>query len=302
MTPKIEFVDTRDFARGVRELMTVQKKSARQLLFEQGRLFVRDAISLTPPMGRHAFNESDRVQRIMGETATRRDVGKVFKPIEKLPILQEPQNPELALAIAIAAGIKGQSTKATQRAEQVVVFDKSTGKQRIVKTRTSRRKVLRQARGASLTNLRAILARAGLSWKVDETPDPSLHRSARNRLGRVKRARPTYILNEPARARYEREVVSHVGKTKSGWLRAADALKVNVPQWIRRHSGKVAGIFIDEAFKSKASITIGNLVDYAESFLQIRIIENALSRRTEAMRQRADHIIRGNLRAANRRR
>lgn len=297
MKPTIA-VDTRDFSRGVAAVMAAKKQSAKQVIYTQGRLFVQDAIRLTPPFGRAAFTESFRIQRVVGENAVRRDVRKVFKPIEELPVIANPQNEQLGLAIALAAGVTGTRVNAITRNRNSVQLDPKNGKQTVIRTKTSMHKVLRRA-GASLSTLQKLLDRAGLTYKVAETVDPSLHKSARNYRGRVRKVAPTYLTKTSSLNRYEREVVGHVGKTKSGWMKAAEALKVAVPAWIGRHAGKVTGLFLDETEKTKASITIGNLVTYSNSFFELRIIQSALARRVQAMHQHANHVIRGNLRKLN---
>lgn len=71
----------------------------------------------------------------------------------------------------------------------------------------------------------------------------SSHLQNRNRYGRVRRK----VLNQVAFLtdwqRYTRTVKSRVGFARAGWLRAAEAVGLPMPNWVRRHAGYARGGF-----------------------------------------------------------
>lgn len=95
-------LDASGFRAAAIRLREVKNVTVKKLIQDQARLFVRDAIKLTPPFGGHAISESFSVQRKVGEKAVARDVGRVFKSKASLKILANPKNPILAAALAKA--------------------------------------------------------------------------------------------------------------------------------------------------------------------------------------------------------
>lgn len=145
----------------------------------------------------------------------------------------------------------------------------------------------------------AILVRLGFS-SIRVEPDATEHDQARDRRGQVnRRQRPTIILHVASVKKYIKAQLAHVGKTKAGWLLAANALGVPVPQWIRRHGGATPGLFRDETpNSSNPSITIGNLVIYGDGFQDLRIVQTALQLRTKAMKTQTEKILQAEIRKA----
>lgn len=77
----------------------------------------------------------------------------------------------------------------------------------------------------------------------DSSAIKASHLQNRNRYGRVRRK----VLNQVAFfsdwESYTRTVKSRVGLARAGWLRAAEAVGLPMPNWVRRHSGYARGGF-----------------------------------------------------------
>lgn len=82
----------------------------------------------------------------------------------------------------------------------------------------------------------------GRYWIV-KTFDKNDHISRRNRYGRVRRKSFVMTTDRTAYNRYVREVKGRVGYAKSGWLKAAEAVGLPLPSWVRRHAGYAKGGF-----------------------------------------------------------
>jgi hypothetical protein len=160
--------------------------------------------------------------------------------------------------------------------------------------------IQKAVRRKDVAGLQIILQRIGPQVKVLLQPDPALHASARGHRGRVRKGhQPALILDVRALKRYQAEKESHVGKTKAGWLPAAEALRVGgIPQWIKAHSGATAGLVRIERTRSGFFITVGNLVPYSGDFGPLRIIESVIGHRVRAMRIQAEKIVEAQLRKA----
>lgn len=257
MTPTISF-DRNAFAEVSRRLLAVKRVTVERHILDQARLLGRDLIRLTPPFNQHAITESFNVQRRTGESAVRRDIGRVFQPISNLAILKKSG----------ASKLKRSFERALERRD--------------------------------LRALRAMLESAGFQVELVETVEPERHEAARGATGRVRKGhRPAYVLDERALKRYVEAKVRDVGKTKAGWLAAADALNVpGIPQWIRRHAGATPGLIRFERGPADFAVVLGNLVAYAGEFAGLNIVQAALDHRLRAMRLQTERILEAGLRKA----
>lgn len=247
------------------EFIAETGREAGQVVRDQARLLVRDLIAATPPFGKHTFDrreESYNDQRKIGEKAVERDIRKKFISLRQF-IDERVTKPELKEALAAAGGLgvsqkTGKGTFSTRRANPAAV--------------------------------EAILANLGIEMKAVLVPDPADHKRARTRKGRVHRPRQVVILQEKALDRYVREVQSHVGKSKAGWMSAALGLGVKaIPNWIRQHL--TPGLFEDQSnSKESPSITVGNLVPWAGDFDQ-RPFDAATENRVRSMRTQLAKIV-----------
>lgn len=123
-----------------------------------------------------------------------------------------------------------------------------------------------------------------------------VHKRSLNKRGHYMRGNSYFVLRENSVKQYIRQEQSHVGRAKAGWARAAAGLGEKLPNWITRHSEP--GLFIDDtANGDKPSVTIGNLVDYAQQFEgQLNIVQAALQNRVRSMRTQTEKILEHNLR------
>ena len=251
-------LDMTQFRRAAQRLLAVKRITIEKLISDQARLFVRDAIKLTPPFGPNAITESYAAQRRIGEAAVRRDIGKVFQPLTGLNILRHPRNARLGEALQSAA------------------------------------------RSGDLATVILLLERAGLHVRVVQAADPGLHRAARTQRGRVRfSGPPLVVMDARGLKKFIESQVSQVGKTKGGWLAAADALGVTgIPAWITRHKGQIAGLIQFDRRPDYFAITIGNLVQWSSDVAQTGVLQAALENRTRAMNTQAEILLKRELERA----
>jgi hypothetical protein len=88
-------IDTSGMKEAMNATSVIMRKEPREVLFQQGRLTVFDAAKFTPPMGGDGdgpVKESWSAQRKVGQTAVKRDIERVFKPISKVHAFEEIKN------------------------------------------------------------------------------------------------------------------------------------------------------------------------------------------------------------------
>lgn len=233
MTPTVS-LDVARLNEDLRAFVASTGRDLAQAIRDQARLLTRDLIGGTPPFGKHAFRrssnefgagESYNEQRKIGEAAVRRDVRKVFQPFKQY---------------AAFIGKKFNNPKLEQY-------------------------LLKLGRQSDTQQLERIFKKWMWHPKIKTTATRPDHIKRRDRRGRVKRATNTFILDERSRVNYEKQAISHVGKAKAGWVKAAQALGLSsIPNWITRHSSP--GLFQDSTTDlTHPSVMIGNLVDYANA-------------------------------------
>jgi hypothetical protein len=235
-------VDTRGFERDLRKIMALTKKSAEEAIRQQSKLLVQDCIKMTPPFAGQSMegvtNQSYAQQREAGRSAVTRDIKRLFVVGANLPEAREPWA----------------------------------------------RKALEKWKDAGNSEaLNKILSRMKVSYMVAHEGDSlaTLHAENRNkRTGRVfKKARVLLLgssrANIAAINRYVKEACKHVGKAKSGWVKAANALGLKrVPKWITGAEGQ--GIFSESFTNGKAEVIVGNGVPYIQaSGRDLKVIEKA---------------------------
>ena len=169
-----------------------------------------------------------------------RDIRKVFVPLRVLADNISKENPKLGLALLMAGGI-ATSNITTRKAR----FSKAS---------------------VDMDALDAIFRNMGMEGRVIRYANGDLHEQARGRKGRVKRATPYFVVSEKSIDNYIKIKKAHVGRAKSGWVKAAAGLGLALPNWIRRHL--TPGVYRDNtgANNPEASITVGNLVSFAGDF------------------------------------
>jgi len=124
------------------------------------------------------------------------------------------------------------------------------------------------------------------------------HQKRRGRNGRVKGNKPTVRITEadiPKVLAYIKVQQSHVGLLAAGFKPAADALKVSLPAWIRRHGKTLGSIRIHRAIGSYG-ITITNSAKHGRANDLQRRIRFVLQ--SDKRKKRLAHRIRAEIRVA----
>ena len=232
MTPKVS-ININELNANLRRYIEASGKDCAEAVKDEARLFVVALMRATPPFGNHTFtqrgenSESWNDQRKIGEGAVVRDMGRAFQEFNKLAIIAKPENPKLA--------------------EQLQKY----------------------SRRGMADKIEEVLGKLHFRNKVEVQATAEMHDNQRTKRGRVAKGTiRTIILRAQTLARLLKSRLADVGKAKAGWLLAANALGAKgIPNWIRRHAGATAGLFEDNTGnKSAPSITMGNLIEYAEQF------------------------------------
>ena len=131
--------------------------------------------------------------------------------------------------------------------------------------------------------------------KDAETNLAAVHRSNRNRLGRV----PRKVDKVPAKglAQYRRKVLALVGKQAAGWKAAAIKLGAKLPAWIARHDR--AGYINYKQQGSRGVLELANAGVYARARGSIeRRLKAVLAKRAGAINRRVDYFLKQNAKAS----
>jgi hypothetical protein len=241
------------FSREANKLSLLKKEVSQKTLKGEGKLFVRDCIAMTPPIGPHPIQEfsNSQGQRRRGEKAVSRDIDKQFASAKSLKILTNPQNKKLDHDL-----------------EKAIKYGR-------------------------IAEVEAILKSVGLNFTdhVALEATEEYHKANRDSRGRVKGFRQ-FILRTQSIERVRKKAIEDVGEAKGAWCKAAAALGLALPNWITRHSGG-PGLYQDNSDDQlNPSITIGNLIDWAQQFEgRIGIVESALQLRVSSMKKRIEILI-----------
>ncbi|NBR87388.1 MAG: hypothetical protein EB141_13345 [Verrucomicrobia bacterium] len=201
---------------------------------EAGRVLRVEGRRVLQEVMRHTYPES----RQQGENKVRGDLAKVFLPV----------GPE-----SVTMGRRSQKKSA---ADYVPLWTVKTGK---------------------------LYATAHANFKPDasESEMSAIHKSKRNSRGSVRNFAPKLAAATPKRTmvnrivvrrttfnRYQRAVLTHVGKLRAGWAKGLQACGVTPPNWILRNATPDAGYVIDKLGKGDApSLTVANTSAGAASML-----------------------------------
>jgi hypothetical protein len=145
------------------------------------------------------------------------------------------------------------------------------------------------ARREEITKIQTVLKRLKLKGTVIEAPTEAIHNKLRNRRGRVSRAR-NLVLRRGTVKPFIKMKQALVGTAKSGWAKACAALGVSLPAWIREKSGP--GVYDARLTGPAPQITVGDTVGYIqEAGARLTVIQRALNRRAESMRNQIDKVM-----------
>jgi hypothetical protein len=220
--------------------------------------FIKDIVAITPPSMGKANKESQR----RGENAVLSDIWLVYATPAKLyPIIRAYSTPEIAKQYW-----------------------------NILKNHPQRI--------SQWLDLSAPDAVRSMQSGWDEG---AAHQKRRARNGRVRGSKPTVRISEaevPKVLAYIKVQQSHVGMLAAGFKPAADALKVSLPAWIRRHDKNLGSIRIHRALGTYG-ITITTAAKHGRANDLPRRIQYVLQ--SEKRKKRLIHRIRAEIRVALRR-
>jgi len=239
--------------------LAVMQKDIKDVLPDQARLLTRDLVKLTPPfVSRAATSESFNIQRKTGEKAVRRDILRVFQPLDAIVRDNQVLGPAIKKAMAKNdLAVLGFGTSLPELLVSAGVL-KTPDPSRIVES----------------VNLAALLSA----------------RKARGRVPVAAAGRALFVKSRGAVAQLIKTNVAKVGRAKGGWATAAAAFKLNLPNWITRHKSgdvqDVSGALINPY------IRISNAVSYMiEQNQMLRITLYALQDRNKAMTRQIAAVV-----------
>lgn len=82
--------DIRSFRNALDWIAKLQEKTKREVVLDQGALFCRDSIALTPPFGKIPLKEAKGDQRKVGEKAVIRDIQRAVRGMDKMWEMRKP--------------------------------------------------------------------------------------------------------------------------------------------------------------------------------------------------------------------
>jgi hypothetical protein len=110
-----------------------------------------------------------------------------------------------------------------------------------------------------------------------------LHRSRRDRRGRVTRSARVATPDSPQVRDYIRQVQTRVGRGKGGWVAAVTRLGGSVPEWLLRHA--VTGTVEDRTASLNPTVKMKNRSEWAGDVNVDRVLSGAIrSRRQDILR------------------
>lgn len=92
------------FQREVKALAAATHKAGAEVLREETHDLIKDVVATTPPFGRVAFVEDIANQFYIGKAAVRRDIRRVFRPVQTLRAWKRPFNARLKRELERAVG------------------------------------------------------------------------------------------------------------------------------------------------------------------------------------------------------
>lgn len=258
-------IDMREFHPAARALVDQTKKDTGVTLKRIAKNLVQDCVKFTPPFSEATSQESFAVQRKVGIEAVTSDVTGMFRPAgefdfdnNRRTLLDYIETGSTFFGLPENDGLKRRALNYIQAGNWDAI-------QRIFENTHQR--------------LSKFIASA----------TSEIHKSARDRRGRVRRSaktRPYYVQDARSIKRLLRTTIANVGIAKSGWNKAARRLGLTLPNWIAKHRGR--GLYKDTVghLFTWPSITVGNLVEYIQATgASLRIMQRAVDNRVRNMKK-----------------
>ena len=108
-----------------------------------------------------------------------------------------------------------------------------------------------------------------------------LHRSRRDARGRVNRSAKVATPDAPQVRDYIRQVQTHVGRAKGGWVPTVTRLGGSVPEWLLQHA--VTGTVEDRTGSMNPSVKMKNRSEWAGDVNVDRVLAGAMGARRQAI-------------------
>lgn len=259
-------VDTRGLNKAIRELAAVTDKTLDDVLKQQAKLAVKDAISLTPPFQKFG-SATSRKHLKAGENAIERDLNNVFTPSNESFIDS---------AITANNGSRRFITRKHRKKDGTVFLTDWA----IASTSMSEMEPFHKSR------LRSGNAGGRGSGRIKGGGKGTKD------TGRWKEQHRMVVPYNNL-AKYAKQIKARVGFAKDGWSTAAYKLGLKVQRWISRHDAPGGyqaklGKGVREKF-----IQFSNAVSYIkETGLESRILKQVYKNRQKRMESQVKRIFR----------
>jgi hypothetical protein len=194
------------------------------VVVQNAGLFTQDASGFTPPFAKAPIKESAAKKRRQGLLAVRRDIRRLFYPLERLRLYK-------------FAGKKGNKL--------------GTG-------------IRSAARKGDHHLVEALLRKANIKVRgIIKEPTNELHDAMRDNRGRVRKIIPYMTVSGEGKLNsYIKKRQKLVGFAKDGWSKALHGLGRDVPGWVDEQNAE--GIFEKVLEGDKPQITVGNKVGFIQ--------------------------------------
>jgi hypothetical protein len=243
-TPKVQ-IDNSMLLKRMKRYEEVTGKQIGDTMRRGARLLAVNLAISAPPYGKNAS------ARKLGERAVQNDILRVMRPLEKIPLTHQ------SATVPFKKTIQDLVTKNKQLRKDLL---KAIRDNDIAKTTS----IVRHVPGFSQLNVIAF-------------PAPDLHKKTRNAYGRVRRGWKgrDIVFNSAYLGDYIKQRQARVGMTKAAWAAAALKVKADVsdalsglPDWVKRHVGKVPAAVVDNSDAIAPKITLTNKLPWADKALR----------------------------------
>lgn len=216
--------DTSDLRGRLSEFTRITGKETSEAVKQFARVACVNLATETQPFGK------DDTAKAKGETAVARDIYKVYYPATGYKFLQQ--------ATKIAENYHSKTGASANASDKF------------------RNRMLRYQMENNSGALAKIAGDLGFKDVALDTFDSSRHKGARNRRGRVDRAKGQLIIGgEDQLEKYIETTQRKVGLTKAGWAKCAEAIPLTrassatrgIPQWVTRNKGRASGSISDQS-------------------------------------------------------
>lgn len=250
------YVDHGHWSSQVRKLNRIMGQTMHDTLRGQAKLFTRDAIRFTPPFGDAPIMEPFAKQLEIGKEAVFRDRKRVFVEASSMR--------ELCIG------------RFGREITRLVANGKSAQANELLMT-----KLKRQNDGLQMSAL-------GMTWEGRRNKRGAVNKGNRPTIlhdGVLPTYNPTLnglktLPEDPELRRILERKLAKVGAAKSGWVKAASALKLPLPRWIKKGKGAASGTYHETGSNDRFGVEVRNNVPFIQATgRELKIVARALKNR-----------------------